>query len=120
MKHFLSFLLLLLTLSSFGQSVTDSLEREQYCIIRVDYRMGGDYVDVSFDNGQGIERRLRENGKIKHFGSEVAALNYFGNQGWKLVSAFPVIGLMQGTGNSYTRYVFKKNLLREASSKLSE
>lgn len=41
-------------------------------------------------------------GKTKAFNSQVDALNYFGTEGWKLVTAYPAIG------TSEIHYLFKR------------
>src|SRR5438552_2566801 len=92
MKKFILFFLLI---PAFGKSQSTDTKVEQYCELVAQQRILSRKVNIDVDYGD--ERKLfkdyrlkDESGKLKKFNSVVDALNYMGQQGWKLVNAFPV------------------------------
>jgi len=115
MKKYLLIAATFITLHSFSQEVF--YDTEQYCILRISGIVFSNKISIDVDFGQ--ERKpLRDNRirdeetkKLKKFNSEADALNYMGQQGWKMVNAFPVIS----NQNSCTQYVFKKTGSKETA-----
>ncbi|MEP7233632.1 MAG: hypothetical protein ABI691_25450 [Ginsengibacter sp.] len=108
-----------LLIPAFGYAqTTDTTKVEQYCELVAQYRLLSRKVNIDVDYGD--ERkffkdyRLKdETGKLKKFNSVVDALNYMGQQGWKLVNAFLV---SEGSGTTISNayhYVFRKEFLKE-------
>lgn len=112
MKIFLSALLLVISFNLEAQEIKDSSIVEEYCILRIGGVPFSTKVSAIIDFGQervsfGQDRLLdKETGKIKRFNSRTDALNYLGRQGWKLVTAVPVIA----DKTSDAEYVFKKEI----------
>lgn len=113
MKTPLLFLTLLISIVSVAQNAADSLLPEQYCLVRIyEASLASGTVEVAVDYGQAKKRRVfgvevmrdEKTGKKKIFRSEADALNYFGTEGWKLVTAYPVVE----NRSSYTHYLFKR------------
>jgi outer membrane lipoprotein-sorting protein len=108
MKPLLLIALLFVSFCSFGQTRTDSSASEQYCLLRVYSYSFSNKVQVSVDYGnktvRGRNILRNEDGDRMKFNSEADALNFFGNEGWKLVNAFPVVE----SRDHHTRYVFKR------------
>lgn len=111
-KILLLSILLLATFQSFSQSDTSNVE--QYCEVVATPRLLSTKVtiDVDFGERRSIwkDNRLKEDdGKLKKFNTVIDALNYMGNDGWKLVNAFPVY---TSTNTQVYHYVFKKIFLK--------
>ncbi len=115
-----------LLIPAFGYAQTnDTTKVEQYCELVAQYRLLSRKVNIDVDYGD--ERkffkdyRLKdETGKLKKFNSVVDALNYMGQQGWKLVNAFLV---SEGSGsalNNVYHYVFRKEFLKEDVDKAEQ
>jgi hypothetical protein len=92
----------------------DTLTIEQYCTVVATPRMLSTKVTIDIDYGE--KRRLwkdnrlkDEEGKLRKFNTVIDALNYMGQEGWKLVNAFPVS--TSSTTITY-HYVFRKHFLR--------
>lgn len=92
----------------------DTLSIEQYCTVVATPRLLSTKVTIDIDFGE--KRRLwkdnrlkDEEGKVRKFNTVIDALNYMGQDGWRLVNAFPV----STTNNTLTyHYVFRKVFLR--------
>lgn len=107
---------------AFGYSQANDTKVEQYCELVAQARILSRKVNIDVDYGD--ERKLfrdyrlkDEGGKLKKFNTVVDALNYMGQQGWKLVNAFLVT---EGTGasiNNVYHYVFKKEFSKEEVDK---
>ncbi len=123
MKKIIFFFLLI---PAFGYPQTnDTTKVEQYCELVAQYRLLSRKVNIDVDYGD--ERkffkdyRLKdETGKLKKFNSVVDALNYMGQQGWKLVNAFLVSEGSGTTINNVYHYVFKKEFLKEDVDKAEQ
>lgn len=94
-----------------AQSDTTGFQKnEEYCILRITGVLFSAKVTIDVDYGEKRrfgDNRIREEvtGKLVKFNSAVDAMNYLGEQGWKLVNAFPDIT----NGTSCTVYVFKRD-----------
>ncbi|MEP7251571.1 MAG: hypothetical protein ABI683_04300 [Ginsengibacter sp.] len=119
-------LLLLLLIPFFGVAqISDTTAVDQYCELIATARLLSKKVNIDLDYGQ--ERKLfkdyrlkDESGKLKKFNSTVDALNYMGQQGWKLVNAFQ---LTEGAGtsvNSVSHYIFRKEFLKSDVDRAEE
>ncbi len=118
-------LFLFLLFPSFGKSQASDAKVDQYCELIAQARLFSRKVNIDIDYGD--ERkffkdyRLKdESGKLKKFNSVVDALNYMGQQGWKLVNAFLVT---EGSGTSVSNvyhYVFRKEFLKSEVDKAEE
>ncbi len=90
----------------------DSTMLEEYCSVLARSRLLSEEVTIAIDFGDNPNNRKRlrdRKGDILKFSSVIDALNFLGEQGWKLVNAFPV----NATANSapqYT-YIFKRDYL---------
>ena len=115
MKKYLLVALTFITLNSFSQETASVQDTEQYCILRISEIVFSNKISIDVDFGQERkvmrDNRMRdeETKKLKKFNSEADALNYMGQQGWKMINAFPVIT----NKSSCTQYVFKKPAPRE-------
>lgn len=117
MKKYLLIAATFFALYSFSQEAVSATATEQYCILRISDIVFSNKISIDVDFGQ--ERKpLRDNRmrdeetkKLKKFNSEADALNYMGQQGWKMVNAFPVIS----NQSSCTQYVFKKTGSKETA-----
>src|SRR6476659_3467755 len=106
-------LFFLLPLLSNAQ-ITDTSKVEQYCELVAQAKLLSSKINIDVNYGE--ERKFFKsygvkdaNGKLKVFNSVVDALNYLGQQGWKLVNAFPV---SESNGPKVYHYVFKKEFLK--------
>ncbi len=111
MKKLIFFLMIIIPAVSFSQ---DTTKVEQYCELVATARLLSSKVTIDINYGE--ERkffkdyRIRdESGKAVKFNSVVDAINYLGQQGWKLVNAFPI---NVGNGPAVYHYVFKKEFLK--------
>ena len=122
MKKLILFFLLI---PAFGHAQTNEIKVEQYCELVAQARILSRKVNIDVDYGD--ERKLfkdyrlkDESGKLKKFNTVVDALNYMGQQGWKLVNAFLVT---EGGGSTITNvyhYVFKKEFSKEEVDKAEQ
>ncbi len=119
MKKFVLFFLLIPAL---GYSQANETKVEQYCELVAQFRILSRKVNIDVDYGD--ERkffkdyRLKdETGKFKKFNSIIDALNFMGQQGWKLVNAFLVNEGPGNTVNNVYHYVFRKEFLKEEVDK---
>lgn len=103
MKKTLLAICLLLPNFTFAQKV------EKYCEVLATARLLSHKVTITIDFGE--ERKLFKDMRIRDiegavikFNSIVDALNYMGEQNWKLVNAFP----MATGGQNVYHYYFKK------------
>jgi len=90
----------------------DSILLEEYCSLVTRGKLFSNEVTIAIDFGDNPNnrRRLRDRkGDVVDFTSTIDALNYLGEQGWKLVNAFPI----NATNNSNPQYnyVFKREYL---------
>jgi hypothetical protein len=90
----------------------DSVILEEYCSLVTRGKLFSNEVTIAIDFGDNPNnrRRLRDRkGEVVDFTSTIDALNYLGEQGWKLVNAFPI----NATANSNPQYnyVFKREYL---------
>lgn len=101
---------------SIAQSIVkpqmDSVLLEEYCSLVTRGKLFSNEVTIAIDFGDNPNnrRRLRDRkGDVVDFTSTIDALNYLGEQGWKLVNAFPI----NATNNSNPQYnyVFKREYL---------
>lgn len=105
-------IILLMSFPSFAQR--DTTQIEQYVEVIATPRLFSNKVTIGIDYGEERsiwkDNRLKEDdGKLKKFNTVIDALNYMGQDGWKLVNAFPVIS----SGNTQVyHYVFKKAFLK--------
>ncbi len=106
----------LLTINSFAQDMVkppvDSILLEEYCSLVTRGKLFSNEVTIAIDFGDNPNnrRRLRDRkGDVVDFTSTIDALNFLGEQGWKLVNAFPI----NATNNSNPQYnyVFKREYL---------
>lgn len=107
MKFKLFALLLVASLSGFGQ---DTTKVEQYCEVVATGRLLSNKVTIDIDYGEERsiwkDHRIRtDEGKLKKFNSVIDAVNFLGKDGWTLVNAFPI---SSGNGPMVYHYVFKK------------
>lgn len=112
------FFLLISCLISFSQDTgvkiihRDSVLLEEYCSVLARGRLLSEEVTIAVDFGDNPNNRKRlrdRKGEVLKFSSVIDALNYLGEQGWKLVNGFPI----NATANSapqYT-YIFKREYL---------
>lgn len=87
----------------------DSTWLEEYCSVIARGRLLSEEVTIAIDYGDNPNNRKRlrdKKGDIIKFSSVIDALNFQGEQGWKLVNAFPVSGA-SNSAPQYT-YVFKR------------
>ncbi len=113
---------LFLLIPAFGYSQTNESSVEQYCELVAQNRILSRKVNIDVDYGD--ERKLfrdyrlkDESGRLKKFNTVVDALNYMGQQGWKLVNAFLVTEGTGATVNNVYHYVFKKEFSKEEVDK---
>ncbi len=119
MKKLILFFLLM---PVFGRAQTAETKVEQYCELVAQSRLLTRKVNIDVDYGDErklfMDYRLKdESGKLKKFNTVVDALNYMGQQGWRLVNAFLVT---EGAGASISNvyhYVFKKEFSKEEVDK---
>ncbi len=118
-------ILIFLLIPALGYCQTAETKVEQYCELVAQYRILSRKVNIDVDYGD--ERkffkdyRLKdETGKLKKFNSIIDALNYMGQQGWKLVNAFLVNEGSGSTINNVYHYVFRKEFLKEEVDKAEE
>lgn len=88
-------------------------KQEVYCqVVATAKLLNPNKINISIDYGehQSIwkDDRLKdeETGKVKSFNSIVDALNYMGEQGWKLAQAYTVTM----SGQNASHYLFKKEI----------
>lgn len=119
MKKLLLFFLLV---PAFGKSQTTDAKVEQYCELIAQSRLLSRKVNIDVDYGD--ERKLfkdyrlkDEAGKLKKFNTVVDALNFMGQQGWRLVNAFLVNEGTATSVNNVYHYVFKKEFLKSEVDK---
>lgn len=110
-------LFLLLFLSCGFNSFSQSEKVEQYCQIIGMSKPFSSKVTISVDYGEESgfwkDNRLKnDDGTVKKFNSMIDALNFMGNEGWKLVNAFPIT---TGSQNVY-HFVFKKEFEKKNPS----
>lgn len=87
----------------------DSTWLEEYCSVIARGRLLSEEVTIAVDYGDNPNNRKRlrdKKGDVIKFSSVIDALNYQGEQGWRLVNAFPVSGA-NNSAPQYT-YVFKR------------
>lgn len=119
-------LLLLLLIPFFGVAqISDTSTVDQYCELIATSRLLSRKVNIDVDYGQ--ERKLfkdyrlkDESGKLKKFNSTVDALNYMGQQGWKLVNAYQLTEGAGATVNSVSHYLFRKEFLKSEVDKAED
>jgi hypothetical protein len=118
MKKIICLLVFIAPLIVVAQS-SDTTKVEQYCEMVATGRMLSTKVNIDVTYGE--ERKFfkiygvrDENGKLKKFNSVVDALNYLGQQGWKMVNAFPV---SEANGPKVFHYIFKKEFLKSEVDK---
>lgn len=103
MKTIFTIFCLFILNQSYAQQETSRIE--QYCSVLVS--SGWKTVSISIDYGEGANYLKDEVGKS--FKSVIAALNYMGKNGWKLVNAFLVYRAKSDSRDlSDYIYVFKK------------
>ncbi len=90
----------------------DSVILEEYCSLVTRGKLFSNEVTIAIDFGDNPNNRKRlrdRKGEVVDFTSTIDALNYLGEQGWKLVNAFPI----NATANSSPQYnyVFKREYL---------
>ena len=83
---------------------------EEYCSVVTRGKLFSSEVTIAIDFGDNPNNRKRlrdRKGDIVDFTTVIDALNYLGEQGWKLVNAFP----LNATGNSAPQYnyIFKRD-----------
>jgi hypothetical protein len=115
-KLFVIILILFAGIKSFAQ--TDTSRIEQYCTVVATPRILSTRVTIDIDYGEKRsvwkDHRLKdEDGRLKKFNSVIDALNFMGNNDWKLVNAFPV---SQGNNTYIYYYVFRKLFLKSESA----
>jgi hypothetical protein len=113
MKHILFlFAIILFSLSVTAQTDTSTVER--YCMVAATAKFMSTKVTIAIDFGEQIniwkDNRVKDEmtGKAKSFNSVIDALNYMGEQGWKLVNAYLI-----GNGPYVYHYVFRKSFPKE-------
>lgn len=93
---------------------TDTSTVERYCMVAATAKFMSTKVTIAIDFGEQIniwkDNRVKDEmtGKAKSFNSVIDALNYMGEQGWKLVNAYLV-----GNGPYVYHYVFRKSFPKE-------
>ena len=106
----------MLSTSIIGQDLAkppvDSVILEEYCSLVTRGKLFSNEVTIAIDFGDNPNNRKRlrdRKGEVVDFTSTIDALNYLGEQGWKLVNAFPI----NATVNSSPQYnyVFKREYL---------
>ena len=112
MKKLIILLFMIVALRSNAQK--DTLHVEQYCELVATPRLLSSKVTIDIDYGDERsvwkDNRLRdENGRLKKFNTVIDALNFLGNDGWKLVNAFPVF---PPNSQAVYHYVLKKEFLK--------
>lgn len=106
MKKIIVAISLFACLHSYAQ---DTTKVEQYCEMVATQRFMSTKVSIAVDFGEDRrgwrDQRVKDdNGKVEKFNSVVDALNYMGNQGWKMLNAYPI-----SSGNQLVyHYIFKK------------
>ncbi len=92
-KYSISLCMLMLSLASFAQSDTSSIE--QYCQVIATPVLFSNRVTISIDFGE-QKSYLKDNrlktydGKLEKFNSIIDALNFMGREGWMFINAYPV------------------------------
>ncbi len=90
----------------------DSTMLEEYCSVLARGRLLSEEVTIAVDFGDNPNNRKRlrdRKGDVLKFSSVIDALNFLGEQGWKLVNGFPI----NATANSAPQYnyIFKREYL---------
>lgn len=109
MKISLLIIVILLALSA----NSNAQKVEKYCELVATAKLFSAKVNIDVNFGEERkffefkDRRVKDSlGSVKRFNSVVDALNYMGQQGWKLVNAFPVS--TGTTGGAVYHFFFKK------------
>ncbi|MEP7267984.1 MAG: hypothetical protein ABI844_10190 [Saprospiraceae bacterium] len=92
-----------------SRPVRDSVILEEYCSVQTRGKLFSEDITIAIDYGDNPNNRQRlkdRSGKAIKFTSTIDALNYLGENGWKLVNAFP-INSSANSAPQYT-YIFKR------------
>ena len=105
MKIILLFCCMLTFLTGSSQSTETTVE--QYCDI-ISSRVSASKVIIEVDYGNEKRNwksnRLKEDGKLKKFNSDIDAINYMGKNGWKLVNTYTIANV----SGAVVHYILKK------------
>ncbi len=113
MKYFLTGITFFFFVSNAAAQQAQTIE--QYCMVKVFWNAFAGEASIAIDDGTKAEainlfsQRLRDSSnRIIKFKSRVDALNYIGNQGWKMMHV-----VSNATDNTEYVYLFKKEVRRE-------